>query len=107
MKVMGGRQSGMLPAGDAAHRAASPEELAKITVMIEKGFRQGALAEGMGVNYTPGATHWEIVEMFRVAAKYGASVHIHLRYGGRKEPNTSLAALPELLPPAPATCAPP
>jgi len=38
----------------------------------------------MGVNYTPGATHWEIVEMFRIAAKYGASVHVHLRYGGLK-----------------------
>src|ERR1700738_1018824 len=31
MKVLGDPQSGMLPTGDAAHRAASPEELAKIT----------------------------------------------------------------------------
>src|SRR5229473_4476976 len=106
MKVMGDPQSGMLPTGDAAHRAASPEELAKITVMIEKGFRQGALAEGMGVNYTQGATHWEIVEMFRLAAKYGASVHVHLRYGGLKEPNTGLAALEEVLAAAVATGAP-
>src|SRR5467141_4796736 len=106
MKVMGDPQSGMLPTGDAAHRAASPEELAKITVMIEKGFRQGALAEGMGVNYTPGATHWEIVEMFKVAAKYGASVHVHLRYGGLKEPNTGLAALEEVLAATAATGAP-
>src|SRR5260370_33336830 len=96
----------MLPTGDAAHRSATPEELAKITVMIEKGFRQGALAEGMGVNYTPGATHWEIVEMFRVAAKYGASVHVHLRYGGLKEPNTGPAALEEVLAAAVATCPP-
>src|SRR5713101_759781 len=106
MKVMGDPQSGMLPTGDAAHRAASPEELAKITAMIEKGFRQGALAEGMGVNYTPGATHWEIVEMFRLAAKYGASVHVHLRYGGLKEPNTGLAALEEVVAAAAATGAP-
>src|ERR1700680_4177494 len=60
----------------------------------------------MGVNYTPGATHWEIVEMFRVAAKYGASVHVHLRYGGLKEPNTGLAALEEVLAAAAATGAP-
>jgi N-acyl-D-aspartate/D-glutamate deacylase len=106
MKVMGDPQSGMLPTGEAAHRAASPEELAKITAAVEKGFRQGALAEGMGVNYTPGATHWEIVEMFRVAAKYGASVHVHLRYGGLKEPNTGLAALEEVLAAAAATGAP-
>src|ERR1700720_3579805 len=93
MRVMGDPQNGMLPTGEAAHRAASPEEFDKISVAIDKGFRRGALAEGMGVNYTPGATHWEIVEMFRIAAKYGASVHVHLRYGGLKEPNTGLAAL--------------
>jgi dihydroorotase len=106
MKILGDPQGGMLPTGDAAHRAASPEELARIIAMMEKGFRQGALAEGMGVNYTPGATHWEIVEMFRVAAKYGASVHVHLRYGGLKEPNTGLAALEEVLAAAAATGAP-
>src|SRR5207302_7189626 len=48
MKVMGDTQGGMLPTGDAAHRAASPEEFAKITAAMDKGFRQGALAEGMG-----------------------------------------------------------
>ena len=106
MKVFGDRQSGMLPTGDAAHRAASSEELAKITAAINEGFREGALAEGMGVNYTSGATHWEIVEMFRIAAKYGASVHVHLRYGGLKEPNTGLAALEEVLAAATATGAP-
>ena len=106
MKVMGDPQGGMLPTGDAAHRAASPEEFEKITTAMDKGFRRGALAEGMGVNYTPGATHWEIVEMFRIAAKYGASVHVHLRYGGLKEPNTGLAAIEEVLAAAAATGAP-
>jgi dihydroorotase len=106
MKVLGDPQGGMLPTGDAAHRPATPDELEKIIALMEKGFRRGALAEGMGVNYTPGATHWEIVEMFRVAAKYGASVHVHLRYGGLKEPNTGLAALEEVLAAAAATGAP-
>jgi N-acyl-D-aspartate/D-glutamate deacylase len=106
MKVLGDPQSGMLPTGDAAHRSATTEEIGKMTAAIDKGFREGALAEGMGVNYTPGATHWEIVEMFKVAAKYGASVHVHLRYGGLKEPNTGLAALEEVLADAAATGAP-
>jgi N-acyl-D-aspartate/D-glutamate deacylase len=106
MRVMGDPQNGMLPTGDAAHRAASPEEFDKISAAIDKGFRRGALAEGMGVNYTPGATHWEIVEMFRIAAKYGASLHVHLRYGGLKEPNTGLAALEEVLAAAASTGAP-
>src|SRR6202162_560923 len=106
MKVLGGPQGGFLPTGEAAHRAATSEELAQLSQEIDKGFRQGALAEGMGVNYTPGATHWEIVEMFKVAAKYGAPVHVHLRYGGLKEPNTGLAALEEVLAAAVATGAP-
>ena len=105
MRVLGG-PGGFLPTGEAAHRAATAEELARLKEEMEKGFRQGALAEGMGVNYTPGATHQEIVEMFRVAAKYNASVHVHLRYGGLKEPNTGLAGLEEVLAAAAATGAP-
>ena len=105
-KVLGDPQAGLLPAGPASYRAATAEELARMTAAMDNGFRQGALAEGMGINYTPGATHWEIVEMFKVAAKYGASVHVHLRYGGLKEPNTGLAALEEVLAAAEATGAP-
>jgi N-acyl-D-aspartate/D-glutamate deacylase len=91
---------------EANHRLASPEELAKIVERIEAGFKQGALAEGMGINYTPGASHWEIVEVFRVAAKYGGSVHVHLRYAGGKEPETGLSALEEVVAAAAATGAP-
>jgi len=105
MKVMHD-PGGMLPTGDAAHRAATPEELAEIGVDMEKGFREGALAEEMGVNYTAAASHWEIVEMFRIAARYGASVHVHLRYAGLKEPTTGLAALEEVLAAAAVTGAP-
>jgi N-acyl-D-aspartate/D-glutamate deacylase len=96
MKVMHD-PGGFLPTGDAAHRAATAEELAAIGAGMEEGFRQGALSEGMGINYTAAATHPEIIEMFRLAAKYGAAVHVHLRYGGVKEPNTGLAALEEVI----------
>ncbi|HEV3220029.1 MAG TPA: amidohydrolase family protein [Candidatus Acidoferrales bacterium] len=95
-----------LPTGDAARRAATPEELSQMRQEMENGFREGALAEGMGVNYTPDATHSEIVEMFRVAAQYGAPVHVHLRYAGIKEPMTGLAALEEVLAAAASTGAP-
>ncbi len=90
----------------AHHRAATPEEMAELRAKMEEGFRQGALAEGMGINYTPGATHQEIVEMFRLAAKYGASVHVHIRFGGTREPETGLAALEEVVAAAAATGAP-
>jgi N-acyl-D-aspartate/D-glutamate deacylase len=90
----------------AAHRPATPDELIQLKEALDRGFRAGALAEGMGINYTPGATHWEIVEAFRVAAKYGASVHVHLRYAGGKEPETGLSALEEVIAAAAATGAP-
>ena len=95
-----------LPTGDAGHRAATPEELAGMAELMEKGFQRGALAEGMGVNYTAAASHAEIVEMFRIAAKHGASVHVHLRYSGLKEPMTGLAGIEEVIAAAAATGAP-
>jgi N-acyl-D-aspartate/D-glutamate deacylase len=103
MKALHDATGGMLPTGDAAHRAATGAELAEMKADMEKGFRQGALAEGMGVNYTPGASRLEIVEMFRIAAQYGASVHVHLRYAGLKEPTTGVAGLEEVLAAAVAT----
>jgi N-acyl-D-aspartate/D-glutamate deacylase len=51
----------------------------------------------MGINYTEAASHEEILEMFRVAAKYKTPVHVHLRYAGIKEPTTGLAALEEVI----------
>jgi N-acyl-D-aspartate/D-glutamate deacylase len=95
-----------LPVGDAAHRAASPEEVEQIRAAIAKGLQRGALAVGMGINYTAAASHAEIVEVFRVAAAYHASVHVHLRYPGMKEPTTGLAALEEVIAAAAATGAP-
>lgn len=95
-----------LPSGDAAHREATPQELDEIKADMDRGFREGALAEGMGINYTIAATHWEIVEMFRIAARYHASVHVHLRYAGLKEPQNGVAGLEEVLAAAAATGAP-
>jgi dihydroorotase len=105
MKVM--KDAGtFLPVGDAAHRQATPEELQQINDDIEKGLRRGALAVGMGINYTAGATHDEIVDVFRLAAKYGASVHVHLRHAGLQEPTTGLVGIEEVIAAAAATGAP-
>ncbi len=97
---------GFLPVGDAAHRAASAEEVEQIRAAIAKGLQQGALAVGMGITYTPAASHAEIVEVFKVAATYHASVHVHLRYAGMKEPTSGLAAIEEVIAAAASTGAP-
>jgi N-acyl-D-aspartate/D-glutamate deacylase len=96
----------LLPTGAAAHREADPAELQKIESGIERGLRQGALAVGMGVNYTPAATHDEIVEVFKLAAAYGTSVHVHLRHAGLKEPTTGLVGIEEVIAAAAGTGAP-
>ena len=96
MKVMNDPGT-FLPTGDAAHRAATDAELAQIDQRIDAGLKQGALAVGMGINYTAAATRAEILNVFRVAARYGAPVHVHLRYSGDKPPETGRAALEEVL----------
>jgi N-acyl-D-aspartate/D-glutamate deacylase len=69
----------LLPSGDAAHREATPTEIEEILSLIEKGLRRGAVAVGLGPAYTEAATNWEITQVFRVAAKYHASCHVHIR----------------------------
>ena len=73
--------STFLPSGDAAHKVASPGEIAEMAKMIDTGFRQGAVSMGLGPSYTAAATQWEVLEMFRVAARHHASVHVHIRGG--------------------------
>ena len=73
--------STFLPSGDAAHKVASPGEIAEMAKMIDTGFRRGAVSMGLGPSYTAAATQWEVLEMFRVAARHHASVHVHIRGG--------------------------
>jgi N-acyl-D-aspartate/D-glutamate deacylase len=69
----------LLPSGDAAHKVATPAELQAVMALIEKGLKRGALAVGLGPAYTEAATNQEILDVFRLAAKYGASCHVHIR----------------------------
>lgn len=68
----------------ANSRATTADELKAMLALIDRGLQRGAVATGMLIEFTPGATPWEILEVFRVAAKYGASVHVHMR--GLAEP---------------------
>jgi N-acyl-D-aspartate/D-glutamate deacylase len=105
MKVIGDPGE-FLPSGDAAHKPATPEQVAEMRKQIEHGLQRGALAVGMGINYTEAASHEEILEMFRAAANYHASVHVHVRYAGMLEPQTGLAAIEEVIAAAASSGAP-
>jgi N-acyl-D-aspartate/D-glutamate deacylase len=70
-----------LPTGDGAHKVASTAEIAEMARRIDEGLRKGAVSVGLGPSYTAAATPWEILEMFRVAGRHHASVHVHVRGG--------------------------
>jgi N-acyl-D-aspartate/D-glutamate deacylase len=95
-----------LPTGDAARRAATDAEINEMKRRLEDGLKRGAVAVGFGIQYTPNASRWEILEMFRVAARYGASCHVHMRHAGVKEPGSSIQALEEVISAAAITGAP-
>ncbi len=95
-----------LPSGEAARRAATDAEIAEMKAQLEHGLQRGAVAVGFGIQYVPHASHWEILEMFRVAAQFGASCHVHLRNAGLKEPASSTQALEEVIAAATITGAP-
>src|ERR1700752_334625 len=95
-----------LPTVDAARRTATDAEISEMKRRLEDGLRRGAVAVGFGIQYTPNASRWEILEMFRIAARYGASCHVHMRHAGVKEPGSSIQALEELIAAAAITGAP-
>lgn len=98
--------AGFLPSGDAARRAATDPEIREMLESLEQGLKRGAVAVGFGIQYTPSASRWEILEMFRVASRYGASCHVHMRHAGMKEPGSSIQALEEVISAAAITGAP-
>ena len=86
-----------LPSHNAARRAATNAEIEAMKVHLERGLRRGAVAVGFGIQYVPQASHWEILEMFRVASRFAASCHVHMRNAGVKEPASSMQALEEVI----------
>lgn len=79
--VVMGDAAGLLPSGPGGTAPATEAQIARMKQIIERGLQRGAVAVGMGPTYTPAATQWEVLEIFRVAARYGASVHVHVRGG--------------------------
>jgi N-acyl-D-aspartate/D-glutamate deacylase len=78
MAVMGD-PGAFLPAGDAARKAATDEQIEAIAKGVERGLQRGAVGVGFGLAYTPAASRWEVLQMFRLAARYGAAGYVHIR----------------------------
>ncbi len=104
--VLMGDPGAFLPTGAAGTREATDPEIEDLRRRIEHGLERGAIGVGFGLQYTPGASRSEVIEMFRVAARYGAPAYVHLRYFGPLEPASGVGGLEEVLAAALITGAP-
>ena len=90
--------AGILPkSGPATDRNAEPEQIAKIKQRLQNELDAGALGIGMGIQYTPGATRLEVIDIFRFAAQHEVPVYTHMRSFGRKEPGSAIEAVQEVI----------
>ena len=105
IRVLKDPSTALVPSGDGARRAATEEEITLMKAGIERGLQQGALGLGFGIQYTPAASRWEILEMFRVAGRFKAPVFVHVRHMGDAEPD-ALNAVEEVMGAAAVTGAP-
>lgn len=67
-----------------ANRAPTPEELEKMKALVERAMRDGAVGLSTGLYYVPGAYAKtdEVVELAKVAARYGGVYATHMRDEG-------------------------
>jgi N-acyl-D-aspartate/D-glutamate deacylase len=93
-----------LPAGEilpksgaATDHSATPEQIEGMCQRLRAELDAGGLAVGMGIQYVPGATRLEVIEMFRVAAQRGLPVYTHMRSAGRIEPGSSIESVSEVI----------
>jgi N-acyl-D-aspartate/D-glutamate deacylase len=67
-----------------AHRAPTPAELEKMKALVDQAMREGAIGLSSGLIYIPNlyASTDELVELAKVAAKYGGIYTSHIRGEG-------------------------
>jgi N-acyl-D-aspartate/D-glutamate deacylase len=93
-----GPEGGIIPqSGPVTNEPASTERLDRILASLRGQIEAGALGVGMGLEYSPGATRHEVIEVFKLAASLGAPVFVHLRSPGRLEPGSSVESVNEVI----------
>jgi len=95
-----------LPTGEGGRGSATPAQIADMRALLKAGLRAGALGVGFGLQYTPGASKWEVLEMFREAAAAGAPAFVHTRSWGTTDPGSSVESFMEVISAATITGAP-
>jgi N-acyl-D-aspartate/D-glutamate deacylase len=83
--------------GPATDQPATPQQIEAMRERLRAELDAGGLAIGMGIEYTPGATRLEVIDMFRVAAERGVPVYTHARSSGRTEPGPTVEEISEVI----------
>jgi N-acyl-D-aspartate/D-glutamate deacylase len=83
--------------GPATDQPATPEQIEHIQQRLRDEINAGGLGVGMGIQYTPGATRLEVIDMFRVAAERKLPVYTHMRSAGRIEPGSAIESVEEVI----------
>ncbi len=92
--------------GPATDQPATPEQIESMREHLRAELDAGGLAIGMGIQYTPGATRLEVIDIFRLAAERRVPVYTHVRSSGRAEPGSSIESISEVIGAAAITGAP-
>lgn len=83
--------------GRSTNEPATATELAKMKSRLEQEIDAGAVGVGMGIQYVPGATRQEVIQIFQLAASRNMPVYTHIRSVGRKEPGSSIESVSEVI----------
>src|SRR5262252_1336329 len=83
--------------GTATNLPATSAQISRIQERLRSELDAGGLGVGMGIQYTPGATRLEVIDMFRVAAERKLPVYTHVRSTGQVEPGSSIESVSEVI----------
>jgi N-acyl-D-aspartate/D-glutamate deacylase len=83
--------------GPATDQPATPQQITQIEDRLRAELDAGGLAIGMGIQYTPGATRLEVIDMFRLAAGRRVPVYTHVRSSSRVDPGSSIESVSEVI----------
>jgi len=93
-----GPAAGIIPqSSTATNEAATSDRLKRITSALRTQIEAGGLGVGMGLEYAPGATRHEVIEVFRTAASLGSPVFVHVRSAGLLDPGSGIQSVSEII----------
>jgi N-acyl-D-aspartate/D-glutamate deacylase len=95
--TQGGTPEILPKSGPATDQPATPEKIEAMRERLRSELDAGGLAIGMGIQYAPGATRLEVIDMFRLAAERRLPVYTHVRSAGRVEPGSAIEAVSEVI----------